>query len=980
MDESNCAVDDTTIMLRSGKEVRSSLICNDKCEAPYCEDEANCNGLTYGIYCKYTYDYGLFSPNRYIPPMMICNDKADCDNGEDEMKCAVTKSVKDICKHRLKGTEVPVLNFTRCGVTDVTEYGWSLYCKDEDLKKYQTNCTDHSRVGGTCHVNGYLSTVSKYEICSDKNVSICDDNMETQCQDISKSCVNIHKHAMCDNINDCEDGSDENHVTCHTLSEGTCKRTMGNSGDLRIPIKWINDGTQDCLDGIDEQDEWQTCGIGKTHRIVTNNNTCENVFLCLWGDPGFVELNNLCDGLETCGNENKVCTTSQNSKALSTSVVSIGNGLVKRLSICLEGLASIAILARDYCIRQDLIFPNEQYFGVDIKTELLLPNSVQSCDHMYGEQYIFTSCTKRCRNSTCPLKNLPRYEVCPDQYPDRIGTIANFNYLVFFTKSRGNIYSNRYFVCDNKIKCIDYSKVCDLVDDCGDASDERTCTNHFNCSSSGRLIPKTSVCDGHYNCMDLSDECNGQCSKEILEGPFLKLISMIIGGLAVFANIIIIIKNLTTLKHCKTSVALFNKSLIVLITSGDFFVGCYLISISIYDTIIFRKGYCREQIAWMTGLRCSTIGILSTVGSQISLFAMAGLSTIRLNGIKGSLRIPGEVNLINCLKVVLGVLFIVLISVAIAILPIIGAFEDFFVNGIKFSDELKIFIGTTNKKKILAVLEAYYGRMKDTTLSWEIILEMVSNMFSHDKRYDDYTDKTTKLDFYGNDGVCLFKYFVNRDDPQIKFVWAILVVNFVCFLFISAAYILVGVISRDSSKSLINSQSKKQFNKRNRKMNRRITIIISTDFCCWVPFIIICALHLLEVLDATPWYSIFSMIILPINSIINPFLYDDVFLAILKSPCRSIYTAFFNSEIYQSFSAYLGTACSHIRTMKINPEEANRASDGQCSDVDTPSNVGQESLDLKSRLENGRRGMIASKDKGLKAKARDVIVEVHYDQ
>ena len=163
-------------------------------------------------------------------------------------------------------------------------------------------------------------------------------------------------------------------------------------------------------------------------------------------------------------------------------------------------------------------------------------------------------------------------------------------------------------------------------------------------------------------------------------------------------------------------------------------------------------------------------------------------------------------------------------------------------------------------------------------------------------------------------------------------------------------------------------------------MNRRITIIISTDFCCWVPFIIICALHLLEVLDATPWYSIFSMIILPINSIINPFLYDDVFLAILKSPCRSIYTAFFNSEIYQSFSAYLGTAFSHIRTMKINPEEANRASDGQCSDVDTPSNVGQESLDLKSRLENGRRGTIATKDKGLKAKARDVIVEVHYDQ
>jgi hypothetical protein len=34
-------------------------------------------------------------------------------------------------------------------------------------------------------------------------------------------------------------------------------------------------------------------------------------------------------------------------------------------------------------------------------------------------------------------------------------------------------------------------------------------------------------------------------------------------------------------------------------------------------------------------------------------------------------------------------------------------------------------------------------------------------------------------------------------------------------------------------------------------------------------------LHYLEVVDATPWYSVFSMIILPINSVINPLLYND---------------------------------------------------------------------------------------------------------
>jgi len=164
----------------------------------------------------------------------------------------------------------------------------------------------------------------------------------------------------------------------------------------------------------------------------------------------------------------------------------------------------------------------------------------------------------------------------------------------------------------------------------------------------------------------------------------------------------------------------------------------------------------------------------------------------------------------------------------------------------------------------------------------------------------DHTKTVTKQHFHGNDGVCLFKYFVNKDDPQKEFVWAILLVNFVCFLFISISYFLIGVVSRDSSKILTNSQNKRQIQKRNQKMNRRITIIITTDFCCWVPFIVICALHFLEVLDATPWYSIFSMIVLPINSVINPLLYDDFIIRKIKAPLLHIYSNP-NSATFQSF-------------------------------------------------------------------------------
>ena len=39
---------------------------------------------------------------------------------------------------------------------------------------------------------------------------------------------------------------------------------------------------------------------------------------------------------------------------------------------------------------------------------------------------------------------------------------------------------------------------------------------------------------------------------------------------------------------------------------------------------------------------------------------------------------------------------------------------------------------------------------------------MIHEMYSHDFEYPDHTTKIPRVDFYGNDGVCLFKYFVKK--------------------------------------------------------------------------------------------------------------------------------------------------------------------------------------------------------------------------
>ena len=463
-------------------------------------------------------------------------------------------------------------------------------------------------------------------------------------------------------------------------------------------------------------------------------------------------------------------------------------------------------------------------------------------------------------------------------------------------------------MCDDKIKCIEYSKVCDLIYDCNDGSDETQCTNSFKCKSTEKLIPKTKKCDGQVDCFDFSDECNEQCSREILKEHWLEGLSWLIGLLAVIANSVIIVKCLRVLKRCKTAVALVNRLLILMIALGDLFVGVYLFIIATYDGIVFKRSYCPRQLTWITSLECSVIGVFSTIGSQISLFSMTGLSIIRMHGILNSMRIPGEVTAIKSLKIAVGILFLASSSTAIAVLPIIEIFEDFFVNGIKFSDEIKIFVGTSNKATVLEVIQGYYGRTKDSTLDWKMLIQMIEKMFSKDPGYKVLTEKVEKVDFYGNDGVCLFKYFVQKDDPQKLFVWSIIAVNFTCFVFISVSYLMIGILSRRSSQSLASSQNNDQIQKRNNRMNQRIAIIIATDFLCWIPFILICVLHSLEVIDATPWYGIFSMVILPINSVINPLLYDDVVTKVLKDAFQASLTRVSNSDVIRKVRDSFGFA------------------------------------------------------------------------
>ena len=432
---------DEMVALPTGWLVRPSEICNDVCDADTCEDEANCNGYRYGKYCL---RYEILS---FIANYVLCDGEQYCDGGEDEEDCTVTSSTDNFCRRKDTEEIVPVQNYTRCLPVQNSDNGYlrpATYCVKDEIQLVQTNCSDPARVALTCEINGYTSTVSKYLICFDDKISACDDHIDSSCYS-TKSC-RIHKHLLCDQNKDCDDNADEIHPICLSTTKGTCKRRVGIKSELPIPISWLQDGVWDCEDGIDETADWPQCGVDKTSRFMSSTESeCKNVFICKSGSPGYELLENLCDGIENCGNENAVCSISSRSQSLTTTVLTTNMGLLKTMSFCRKGLATLKSFL-GACVTKKFIYPSEDIFGGQT-TSVILPHTKQSCDCMYGEQYLYTSCTGHCFKASCPLRNIPRYEVCPNQFSDRIGTIVNNEYLIFLTRSFGNVYMYKHIFC-----------------------------------------------------------------------------------------------------------------------------------------------------------------------------------------------------------------------------------------------------------------------------------------------------------------------------------------------------------------------------------------------------------------------------------------------------------------------------------------------------------------------------------------------------
>ena len=781
----------------SGDGIWSFFRCNDEVDCQGGVDEVNCVD---GFKCELT--------GKRISFDLVCDGVYDCMNGDDEMpSCNHTTGI--ICKDWRRemqwihpfyicnqdgDTFSNYCPYDRANIQDCDVHEGGRWCRqneEHDGTRYikpnqmchptvgkafldykvcddgrdQLNCSNNAL---ECQVGGHATTVSQYGLC--QGYGLCDDKFDDKCLLAEHDC-NLHKHQLCDGVDDCEFEGDEKTHICEDMTANKCARRMSfASGSLKnIPKAWLCDGEVDCIDGIDEDTrQWNVCGSEKSvFRCIEKTETCTEMFRCPQTTDKFSNIQNLCDYKEECPGENSICRESRGMVSVLTKAIDDTRTPSRYILSyqCLPGM-------QGECAVKTHQSADENVYGVPSISLIFSPSTVGvSCKFLFGQSYVFHSCNGLCSDASCPLKSVS-YHACANIPGKAITTASPVSGLQYLTLAHklGRSFQNDLFMCENG-RCVTYDKVCNLADDCWDGSDERLCVNHFKCRVSDAYVPLSAVCDGRVDCFDLSDECNDSCNLQIIESLPLKVFAWLFGSLATLTNLNVVTRKIFILKSAQRKVTFFNCVFVICVGFGDLLTGLYLLGVSVADTV-YSSSYCRLRFEWLNSWYCTALGVLSTTGSLLSISSMTCLSIYRIYSIRRLFSSRELSRLFVCFTVIF-LLFLVCCVLAIVLIPIFQ-FEDYFLNGIYYNN-ITLFVGAPSLQDHINILEKYYGRLRDSLVSWPVIRNLVGDMFTNDHGGISGSNQN----FYGNSGVCVFKYFVTDLDPQRLFSLSMLSVNFV---------------------------------------------------------------------------------------------------------------------------------------------------------------------------------------------------------
>nr|XP_054765376.1 G-protein coupled receptor GRL101-like [Lytechinus pictus] len=313
----------------------------------------------------------------------------------------------------------------------------------------------------------------------------------------------------------------------------------------------------------------------------------------------------------------------------------------------------------------------------------------------------------------------------------------------------------------------------------------------------------------------------------------LRYAMWVIGFGSLFGNSMVIFFRLRNWKLWNNNVQrLFISNLAI----ADYLMGIYMLVIASMD-LYYGELYYLTALTWRESNLCKLIGFVALLSSEATVFLLALITLDRFLCITFPFGTIKFRNTSGRVSLVLTWLLALILSFSPILLG--NSVKDFY----GFSD---VCVGLPFKR---------------------------------------YSTKSGYIQYDATESLYIF---IESTETEHRPYWTYSIalylgVNLAVFVLIFLCYVIIFLQVRKSAQTV-----KSERQQRERKMTIKMALIVGTDFCCWMPVIIMGILSQTGVIDLpVSLYAWAVVFILPINSTLNPYLYTFAALGTCKKQTKS---------------------------------------------------------------------------------------------
>ena len=292
--------------------------------------------------------------------------------------------------------------------------------------------------------------------------------------------------------------------------------------------------------------------------------------------------------------------------------------------------------------------------------------------------------------------------------------------------------------------------------------------------------------------------------------------------------------------------------LILQLALSDLFMGVNMLMLASVD-LYYSRDFPSFSDTWRESILCRIAAALSTFSSEASVFFVTLISYERYLGVRYPLGFKG----IGKKRSKIGIAICWFISIVIAVVPSALLQKDLF-------DLSEVCVGIPILKKPLVSTKDVvdFISMDEYRPSFRFSYAYQSLNITHGQVI--ITQVTATISF-----LTQITVVIGRKVASYLSIIVFIGINLTCFVAIAVFYCRIFIVARSSTANAGYSNRDKET-----QMAIKMSMIVMTDFCCWVPLAFVCLLVQCGLISISPeMYTWTVGLILPINSSVNPFLY-----------------------------------------------------------------------------------------------------------